>query len=220
MVSFHHCCLLPRYLPLIQAIPVSRMPTSYSSAMGKSRSTTCVMAYLMQKYHLTPHVALARVRQCRPLCEPNNGFMKQLELYHRVDCTSNIDENPQYQRWLYQCEVERSIACGKAPDQVRFEDEQRSSSTALGGSVELRCRKCRYGPGFAVSWFRLMIDPPDGLWLPINSSSGIQQARLKAKGGNHGHVLIISWSRCRGCGPSSSMEGWPANWNVPNARPL
>ncbi|KAI9793500.1 MAG: tyrosine protein phosphatase yvh1 [Peltula sp. TS41687] len=112
-------------------------------AMGKSRSAACVMAYLMQKYHISPQEALSRIRQARPKCEPNEGFMKQLELYYELDCTQNIDDDPRYQRWLYQREVQRSIASGRAPDNVRFEDEQSPSGGVSETAFELRCRKCR-----------------------------------------------------------------------------
>lgn len=113
--------------------------------MGKSRSTACVMAYMMQKYHTSPEEALSRLRQVRPICEPNEGFMKQLELYHQMNCPQNIDDDPRYQRWLYQREVQRSVASGKAPDNLRFEDEQGATDSASESSFELRCRKCRYG---------------------------------------------------------------------------
>ncbi|KAH0544866.1 hypothetical protein GP486_008490 [Trichoglossum hirsutum] len=115
-------------------------------AMGKSRSAACVMAYLIQKYHVTPQEALERLQQSRPICEPNPGFMQQLELYHQLQAPTDLDSHPAYQRWVYKREVELSIACGKVPDKIRFEDEQLhagpSSGSAAAG-IELRCRKCR-----------------------------------------------------------------------------
>ncbi|KAL8842767.1 MAG: hypothetical protein Q9176_002403 [Flavoplaca citrina] len=53
-------------------------------AMGKSRSATTIIAHLLHTYPKThtPTTALALLRQSRPLCEPNPGFMAQLELYH------------------------------------------------------------------------------------------------------------------------------------------
>ncbi|KAF2142436.1 uncharacterized protein K452DRAFT_326345 [Aplosporella prunicola CBS 121167] len=111
-------------------------------AMGKSRSATCVMAYLMHKYRISPAEALSHVRLARSICEPNDGFMKQLEIYHRMNMTDNVDESPEYQRWVYQREVEFSRACGQAPeaDKIRFEDEHNKEAQA---ELELRCRKCR-----------------------------------------------------------------------------
>ncbi|KAF2209194.1 hypothetical protein CERZMDRAFT_114129 [Cercospora zeae-maydis SCOH1-5] len=53
-------------------------------AMGKSRSATVVIAYLMWKYNLTPDEALAQLREGRGVCEPNPGFMEQLDVYQRM----------------------------------------------------------------------------------------------------------------------------------------
>lgn len=111
--------------------------------MGKSRSATVVCAYLMQLYGITPMQALAQVRETRPFCEPNDGFMKQLELYHTMATPEDVESTPAYQRWLYQREIEFSRACGQAPEaeKIRFEDEHEVH--AEDASFELRCRKCR-----------------------------------------------------------------------------
>src|SRR5436309_2173448 len=86
-----------------------------SSAMGKSRSATCVIAYLIQKYRVTPQEALEQLQQSRQICEPNLGFMRQLELYHQWQAPVDLDSEPAYQQWAYNREVELSVACGKAP---------------------------------------------------------------------------------------------------------
>ncbi|KAF2721441.1 dual specificity protein phosphatase 12 [Polychaeton citri CBS 116435] len=111
-------------------------------AMGKSRSAAVVCAYLMGRNGITPDQALSQLRESRPLCEPNDGFMKQLELFHQMATPDNVEESPAYQRWLYQREVELSRACGQAPeaDKIRFEDEHDHASKS---EFELRCRKCR-----------------------------------------------------------------------------
>ncbi|KAK3706754.1 tyrosine protein phosphatase yvh1 [Vermiconidia calcicola] len=112
-------------------------------AMGKSRSATIICAYLMQRYNISPHDALSQLREARPFCEPNDGFMRQLELYHAMCTPESVDESPAYQRWLYEREVELSRACGQAPEaeKIRFEDEHETDSSAA--DFELRCRKCR-----------------------------------------------------------------------------
>ena len=114
------------------------------SAMGKSRSATVIIAFLMQKYHSTPEEALARLRECRPICEPNEGFMEQLRLYASMRCTATIDDHPFYQRWLYRCEVDRSIIGRKAPSALFFADALKPTEQAPSQKLELRCRKCRY----------------------------------------------------------------------------
>lgn len=113
--------------------------------MGKSRSATCAIAYLMHRYHISPSEALEQIRQSRPLCEPNEGFMKQLEMYHEMQTPDDVESTPTYQKWLYQREVELSRACGQAPEaeKIRFEDEH--GQTSQDDGFELRCRKCRYG---------------------------------------------------------------------------
>lgn len=116
--------------------------------MGKSRSTTCIIAYLMHRDPtLTPSAALSRLRAARPICEPNDGFMQQLDLYHQMRCPTNVDVEPAYQRWLYKREVEMSVACGLAPDNIKFQDEQEEvrarENEGPAADVELRCRKCR-----------------------------------------------------------------------------
>lgn len=131
--------------------------------MGKSRSATIVIAHMMSKYHMTPQAALAQLRESRGVCDPNEGFMRQLELYHRMSCPVDVETDPAYQRWLYQCELDAARAAGIAPDadRIRFEDEhmsegtntKESSKTAAAASTEdgsdtkpnfeLKCRKCR-----------------------------------------------------------------------------
>jgi dual specificity phosphatase 12 len=110
--------------------------------MGKSRSATVVIAYLMQKHNIAPAEALAHVRQARSICEPNDGFTQQLELYRQMQQPDDIEANPAYQRWVYQREIELSRACGQAPeaDKIRFEDEHVKDHAA---GFEMRCRKCR-----------------------------------------------------------------------------
>ncbi|KAI7690978.1 dual specificity protein phosphatase 12 [Hortaea werneckii] len=112
-------------------------------AMGKSRSATVVCAYLMRRYGITSDQALSQIREARPLCEPNEGFWKQLELYHAMATPANVEETPAYQRWLYQREVELSRACGQAPEaeKIRFEDEHAQANAPV--EFDLRCKKCR-----------------------------------------------------------------------------
>lgn len=96
----------------------------------------------MQKHHISPSQALSQVRQARPIVEPNEGFMKQLELYGQMRTPDNVEDTPAYQRWVYQREIELSRAVGQAPEaeKIRFEDEHVTDQSA---SFELRCRKCR-----------------------------------------------------------------------------
>jgi len=136
-------------------------------AMGKSRSVTAVIAYLLWKH---PHRfgkadptttgqqaverALQWVRETRPIAEPNDGFTRQLEMWWDMGCPANSDDavekEPAYQRWLYKREVEDAARIGMAPDRIRFEDEAATEGGAEpagtggeGTGTELRCKKCR-----------------------------------------------------------------------------
>lgn len=130
-------------------------------AAGKSRSVSCIIAFLLWKY---PHKfdpslksdtpkprkdtaeevvtrALTLIRQTRPMAEPNDGFMEQLRMYWTMGCPEDVETQPAYQRWAYQREVDESLAVGQAPSKLRFEDEQTKAEDASGSS--LRCKKCR-----------------------------------------------------------------------------
>ena len=123
--------------------------------MGRSRSTTILIAYLLYlEPSLTPSHALSRIRQSRPFVEPNSGFMDQLDLYSKMGCATDLDNEPSYQRWLYQRNVEASNACGVAPDaeDIRFGDlslKERcnsgdpSTDDEEASNLSYRCRRCR-----------------------------------------------------------------------------
>jgi len=126
--------------------------------MGKSRSAAICIAYLLHRERnaLTPQAALAILRQARPLCEPNEGFMEQLTLYHQMGCPDDVKKHPLYQRWLYRREVEESVACGRAPEMntVLFEDEQpHNALESTEPMTEIKCRKCR----LVLSFFPLLL---------------------------------------------------------------
>ena len=111
--------------------------------MGKSRSATIVVAYLMHKFKIPPLEALNKLRKGRGVCEPNSGFWKQLDLYQSMGTPDDVESHPQYQRWLFQREVDISGLAGMAPetDKIRFEDEHAAGTDTRG--FELRCRRCR-----------------------------------------------------------------------------
>ncbi|CAI7826844.1 unnamed protein product [Closterium sp. NIES-54] len=48
---------------------------------GMSRSATVVIAYLMARKGLSFQEAFAHVKRCRPIAQPNYGFMRQLEKF-------------------------------------------------------------------------------------------------------------------------------------------
>lgn len=159
-------------------------------AAGKSRSATVVVAYLMQKHNINPSEALAQLRQARSFCEPNHGFMKQLELYRDMHTPTNVEESPLYQRWTYQREMELSRACGQAPDtdKICFEDEHAAIDQAT--SFELRCRKCRRP--LATSRYLALHPSPSR-----NQSSAMEIPPSIASSPSCAHYFVdpLSWMR-------------------------
>ncbi len=115
--------------------------------MGKSRSATVCIAFLLHREpgSMTPREALEMIRRSRPFCEPNDGFMQQLDLYHKMGCPRNVAQHPLYQRWLYQRAVEESVACGRGPEPklVPFDDEHPETDKTGDEVTEIKCRKCR-----------------------------------------------------------------------------
>ena len=132
-------------------------------AMGKSRSVTAIVAYLLWKHRhrfggadptTTPAQAVANavrwVRDTRSIAEPNEGFMRQLEMWWEIGCPTSSDDAVEhelvYQRWLYKREVENATNIGRVPDRFRFEDEEAAKNKGAedaNGGRELRCKKCR-----------------------------------------------------------------------------
>ncbi|GMI71773.1 dual specificity protein phosphatase 1 [Hibiscus trionum] len=51
--------------------------------VGKSRSVTVIVAYLMKKHGMSLSEALEHVRSKRPLAAPNPGFIQQLEEFEK-----------------------------------------------------------------------------------------------------------------------------------------
>ena len=91
--------------------------------------------------------ALDYIRRTRPMADPNDGFMHQLELWWEMGCPADkdIETHPIYQRWAYRREVEENVAVGQAPSRLRFEDEEGGGAAAAedGSGTSLKCKKCR-----------------------------------------------------------------------------
>jgi dual specificity phosphatase 12 len=192
--------------------------------MGKSRSVTVALAYLLSTRPTTcPDVptALALIRETRPMAEPNSGFMTQLELYKAMGCPSDIDAEPMYQRWLYKQEVAMSLAIGRAPERLRFEDEEapatnESSPTPGDGEKELRCRKCRRN--LATRQYLIAHAPKspsstttDSQTSPVASPVPANEAPLPPC--THHFIHPLSWMR-----PTLAEGGLAGRLECPNAK--
>ncbi|KAJ1338457.1 dual specificity phosphatase 12 [Microdochium nivale] len=128
-------------------------------AMGKSRSVSCVVAYLLHKY---PHrfggdgrplsamspperrataraaveAAVQLVREGRSIAEPNPGFMAQLRLWWAMGCPAApgaLENHPVYQKWLYERLLREARDAHMPPDagNIRFEDEIEAPGSGL-----------------------------------------------------------------------------------------
>jgi len=117
------------------------------SAMGKSRSATVLVAYLMRSRRIGVEEAVRLVREIRPFVEPNPGFLKQLELYYEMEYATDL-EHPVYKRWLHQQELAQSMAAKRPPGRVHFRDSEKAAPEGAtpeqAGPTELRCKRCRY----------------------------------------------------------------------------
>lgn len=55
----------------------------------------------MHRYHISRDKALAQLREGRPVCGPNDGFMKQLNIYHEMLKAPDVVEAEFiYERWF------------------------------------------------------------------------------------------------------------------------
>jgi hypothetical protein len=191
----------------------------------------------MQKHNISASDALSHVRQARSIVEPNEGFMKQLELYGEMQMPDNVEETPAYQRWVYQREIELSRACGQAPEaeKIRFEDEHHSTQDS---DFELRCRKCRYvGSTYIIAQVLMLLH---SLLFELGrlhaAADTVTDGRLQRRSisflmippltallrqgiptAPHRDALTISWIHCLGCVLSLSKANWTGDLSVRSA---
>ncbi|CAD8122469.1 unnamed protein product [Paramecium sonneborni] len=90
---------------------------------GKSRSASFVIAYLIKYLQMTPLQALKLLQSKRTIAQPNMGFMKQLDAYHK-----ELYRQPQIQK---QKKQEESTPLEKKVKQNEPEEVQKQSSDQL-----------------------------------------------------------------------------------------
>jgi len=103
--------------------------------MGVSRSTTIVLAYIMKKTKMELPAALALCRSFRACCNPNPGFIKQLERHQqRIQGTkagkmvSQEVGSEQRKQTVWQ---KFSISCPSCYTRVNYEDPHASSKEVV-----------------------------------------------------------------------------------------
>ena len=102
---------------------------------GVSRSPTIAAMYLMRKYSLTSAQALERLREKRrhSLVMPNAGFLRQLDLFHRMNY--RIDEQNALYREFQQHLWDRTKETTKSEPTIVLWAEEKDR--------EYRCRACQ-----------------------------------------------------------------------------
>ncbi|KAM3728058.1 Dual specificity protein phosphatase [Dirofilaria immitis] len=106
---------------------------------GISRSVFVVAAYLMQKFQWSSTKAVGYIQKIRPVALPNDGFMRQLQIFENCHFVANIhviSQCPLYKKWLL------NISSTDASSATFYADEK-SPDSVDSMNVEYRCRKCR-----------------------------------------------------------------------------
>uniref|UniRef100_A0A2K6VU16 protein-tyrosine-phosphatase n=3 Tax=Onchocerca TaxID=6281 RepID=A0A2K6VU16_ONCVO len=106
---------------------------------GISRSVFVVAAYIMQKFQWSSAKAVKYIQRIRPIALPNDGFMRQLQIFESCHFIANIQiisQCPLYKKWLL------NISSNDASS-VTFYDDEKSPDSVGPMNIEYRCRKCR-----------------------------------------------------------------------------
>lgn len=110
-------------------------------SQGISRSATFIIAFLMQKYHLSIDQALHAVRRKCPDAEPNPGFMNQLRLYREMEF--KIDETNQKYNELLKNNALKADPTGRGLRNMIMDKSESPKEVKEEQAYELRCKRCR-----------------------------------------------------------------------------
>ncbi|GLB42290.1 putative dual specificity phosphatase, catalytic domain [Lyophyllum shimeji] len=116
---------------------------------GVSRSATVVAAYLMYSKNLDTEAALEMIRNVRPHIEPNENFLRQLEIFHQAQF--KITRGNKATRMYY---MERTLAevmngDGTLPETDMFAKYPHTPSDSTPNTPgyprrRIRCKMCRH----------------------------------------------------------------------------
>lgn len=114
---------------------------------GISRSATIVAAYLMYSQGMTTEAALELIRKSRPAVSPNEGFLKQLDIFYQASCSLSNQDKATRMFYLERA-VKRIAKGGKPPDSASLSglpdtSESTSQSPKINSRRRIRCKMCR-----------------------------------------------------------------------------
>ncbi|TIA93420.1 hypothetical protein E3P99_00148 [Wallemia hederae] len=119
-------------------------PTLILCQAGVSRSATIATAYLMRKYSLSLEEALSRLRESRPVADPNPNFKHQLKVFQLAGYSTS-PSNPLVRRYrLLQRAKDISGHTNDNDDkQGLLHLYQQKQQRRISTTTAVRCKKCR-----------------------------------------------------------------------------
>ncbi|KAG9003592.1 hypothetical protein FRB93_011010 [Tulasnella sp. JGI-2019a] len=134
---------LPPAVAFIQKALESSQGILVHCAAGISRSPSVVAAYLMFMRNMDVSTAISTIREKRSFVDPNDSFIKQLELFHAASCS--ITNGDKAIRAYYLERAIQDIRSGKTPkNAVLTEYNSNISLKARGEQTrKIRCKMCR-----------------------------------------------------------------------------
>ncbi|KAF3933622.1 hypothetical protein ABW19_dt0208951 [Dactylella cylindrospora] len=165
-------------------------------AVGISRSVTIATAYLIYKNRIPADLALEIVQKSRPIACPNLDFRIQLHIYasNLDQAIENLDDVPNYRKYLYRKEAKRSQSTNKAP-RIQYYADDNSTEAEKEKEKEkekkLRCKKCKHTlansnafvthtPGEYIRCNSRFIDPIR--WMTPEFEKGLLEGKLHCPG--------------------------------------
>jgi dual specificity phosphatase 12 len=116
---------------------------------GISRSATIIAAYLMYSLKLDPESAVDMIRTVRPIVEPNEGFMEQLQVFHRASYKFTPRDKATRMFYLERTMEDIMNGDGMIPENAMFAKHPRTPSDSVPNtpmivpSRRIRCKMCR-----------------------------------------------------------------------------
>ncbi|KAI0792541.1 protein-tyrosine phosphatase-like protein [Abortiporus biennis] len=113
---------------------------------GISRSATIVAAYLMYSQGMNLQEALDLIRQARPVADPNENFMSQLEIFHQA--SFKVSRHDKGIRMYYLDRVMKEIMNGDGTGPIQTDMLARHPDTPgpsrkAAPRRRIRCKMCR-----------------------------------------------------------------------------